>query len=228
MSTSRFKHMLVRMCPEEKAIAVALATLMISQFLPWFSVQLNSNQANIENGISGSLGVIGFVILLMSLIGLLYLTSDYLNLPAPKLSYAREQVILFFSAESAFLALLCIAIYKRMSLEYTQADLRFGLYLTVASSIIAAFSSYALKQKVALSDPQHQPREAEPQHEPLDEPLDEEDEFLYEDEEIEDVSIESQNTPEDQQNFFMKEAGLQEPPPNPESNKPQPYNFYED
>ncbi|QQR83851.1 hypothetical protein IPJ72_01430 [Candidatus Peregrinibacteria bacterium] len=149
MILKRLNLMRKRFSAEEKTIGLGLITLIVGHFLPWFSVEFNLNELEIQTGLTGSLGILGFVIVLMGLISLWFLVGDQLRIPLPRLSYTREQVILFLSGENAFLSLLAIAIYKRMSLEYIRADVRFGLVITVISAVMVCFGAYALKKRSA-------------------------------------------------------------------------------
>jgi hypothetical protein len=93
------------------------------------------------------LGVIGFVIFLMSLISLIVLIGENLRLPLPQFGYKREQILFFFLGESFFLTLLTMAVYTKRSLEFTEAGLRFGIYIVLLGAFFGALSAFALIQK---------------------------------------------------------------------------------
>jgi len=148
MFLRRFKHMLIRLTAEEKVIAVGSLVILFSAFMPWYSVVLNFEKGVSENGFSGDLGVMGFVIFLMTLLNLAFLLGDYLNFKMPQFGFTKESVLLFLSGETAFLLLLVVAIFTKRSLDYTNAELRFGLYTALIGSVFSAFAAFAQVQKI--------------------------------------------------------------------------------
>jgi hypothetical protein len=100
------------------------------------------------NGLGGDLGVLGFVSLLMVILALLFLVGDYLHLRLPRLGYSKEQILFFLMGQNAFLILLCIAVYTKRSLDYTDAGLRFGIYVALIGGILGTFSIFSQMQKM--------------------------------------------------------------------------------
>ncbi|MBU0706009.1 hypothetical protein KJ657_01900 [Patescibacteria group bacterium] len=148
MNLRRIKHTLLRLTAEEKVIGIGSLAMLIGTFMPWYSVVMNfDNKSLTETGFSGDLGVIGFVIFIMSLISLIVLVAENMRLPLPQFSYKREQILFFFLGEAFFLTLLTMAIYTKRSLEFTEAGLRFGIYLALLGSFLGALSAFALMQK---------------------------------------------------------------------------------
>ncbi len=155
MNFRRVKHMLLRLSPEQKIAGIGSLIVLASAFLPWYSVVFNFNEKGItESGFSGDLGVIGFVIFLLTGIGLTFLMSEHLYIKLPRFGMKKENITMFLMGESAFLALLTLAVYTKRSLEYTNAELRFGLYLALIGSVLAAFAQYAEMQKSQTKDVQ--------------------------------------------------------------------------
>jgi len=148
MNLRRIKHTLLRLTAEEKVIGIGSLVMIIGTFMPWYSVVMNFDKKSLtETGFSGGLGVIGFVIFLMSLISLIVLVGENLHLPLPQFGYKREQILFFFLGESFFLTLLTMAIYTKRSLEFTEAGLRFGIYIVLIGAFFGALSAFALIQK---------------------------------------------------------------------------------
>ena len=148
MNLRRIKHTLLRLTAEEKAIGIGSLVMIIGSFMPWYSVTMNfDNKSLSETGFSGDLGVIGFVIFLMSLISILVLIAENMHLPLPNFGYKREQILFFFLGEAFFLTLLTMAIYTKRSLEFTEAGLRFGIYMVLLGAFFGALSAFALIQK---------------------------------------------------------------------------------
>lgn len=148
MNLRRIKHTLLRLAAEEKVIGIGSLIMLVGTFLPWYSVVMNfDNKSLTETGFSGDLGVVGFVIFLMSLISLIVLVGENLHLPLPQFGYKREQILFFFLGQSFFLTLLTMAIYTKRSLEFTEAGLRFGVYIVLLGAFFGALSAFALIQK---------------------------------------------------------------------------------
>lgn len=148
MSLRRIKHTFLRLTPEEKVSGLGALLVLVGIFLPWYSVVLNFDKKSItESGLSGDLGVLGFVVLLMVILALLVLVGEHLHIRLPQLGYTREQILFFLMGQSAFLILLAIAVYTKRSLEFTDAELRFGIYLALIGALLGAFAIFAQIQK---------------------------------------------------------------------------------
>lgn len=168
MNFRRIKHTLKRLSMEEKIIGLGSIIVIIGCFLPWYnSNNIVSNQGVIEYGLTGDLGVIGFVILLMSFLGMLAMISENMRLPFPKFGYKRESVVFFFIGQSAFLTLLTMAIYMKRAFIALDADLRFGLYLVLTASFLSALAAFSLirktRQKEVVELFTHEDENIEPQ-----------------------------------------------------------------
>lgn len=148
MNLRRIKHTLLRMSAEEKVIGIGSLFMLAGTFMPWYGVVMSFDKKNvIETGFSGDLGVIGFIVFLMSLMSLLILVGENMHFPLPQFGYKREQILFFFLGQSSFLSLLTMAIYTKRSLEFTDAGLRFGLYMVLLGAFFGALSAFSLIQK---------------------------------------------------------------------------------
>ena len=148
MFLRRLKHTLLRLSAEEKVIGIGGLAAILGVFMPWYSVVLSFEKGITESGFSGDLGVVGFVVFLLTLLSLGFLMGDHLRFHLPRFGFKKENVILFFSGESAFLLLLVAAIFTKRSLDYTNAEIRFGLYLALLGSLFATFAAFAQLQKL--------------------------------------------------------------------------------
>ncbi len=148
MNFRRIKHMLLRLSPEEKLAGAGAIVVLVSAFLPWLSIQFSSvEESATMSGFAGDLGVIGFVVFLLTALAALFLVSRHLNLKIPDFGFRKEQIVLFLMGESAFLLLLTIAVYTKRSLEYTSAEMRFGLYAALIGAVAGTFAAFAQTQK---------------------------------------------------------------------------------
>lgn len=150
MSLRRIKHAFLRLTSEEKVAGLGCLLVIIGIFLPWYSVVLNFDKKSVtETGLSGDMGVLGFVILMMTILSLLTLVSEHImNIRLPRLGYTKEQILFFLMGQSAFLILLAVAVYTKRSLDFTDASLRFGIYLALIGAFLGAFAIFAQIQKL--------------------------------------------------------------------------------
>ncbi len=153
MNLRRIKHTLLRLSPEEKTIGLGSLAILIGCFIPWYDrTDVLAGKRYIDTAFSGDLGVIGFVVFIMSALSLIVLIAENMHLPFPYLGFKRENLLAFFLGQSAFLTLLTVSIHTKRALEFTDAGLRFGIYLALAGSIFGTFSAFALIRKKQKSE----------------------------------------------------------------------------
>lgn len=145
--------MFFRLSPEEKVVGLGILITLIGLFLPWYSVVFAFDKTSAsQSGFSGDLGVIGFIVFLMLIIAALVLTGEYLYFRLPQFGYSKEQILFFLMGEGAFLTLIAIAVYTKRSLEFTNAEIRFGIYMSLIGACLATFAAYAQMQKLKKKD----------------------------------------------------------------------------
>ena len=148
MNLRRIKHMFIRLSPEEKGIGIGGLLVVLGSFMPWYIVNdIIREKVDISYGFSNDIGIIGFVVFLIVILALIVLISDHLHFYLPKFGHKKEQILLFLMGEGAFLNLILVAIYTKRSLIPINADLRFGIYITLIGSLIGVLSAFALNQK---------------------------------------------------------------------------------
>jgi hypothetical protein len=153
MSLRGIKHAFLRLSAEEKVVSLGILIVLIGAFLPWYSVIYNFDRKSVtESGFSGDIGVIGFVVFILALLAGLALLGDALRFRLPDFGFKKEKIVLFLMGENAFLILLALTIYTKRSLEFTSAELRFGLYMALLGAIIGAFAAFAQAQKLAKKE----------------------------------------------------------------------------
>jgi hypothetical protein len=203
MNLRRIKHTLLRMTAEEKVIGIGALAILFGTFMPWYSVVMSFDKESMsQSGFSGDLGVIGFVIFLMSIITIVVLIGESMRLPLPQFGYKREQILFFFMGQSFFLTLLTIAIYTKRGLDFTEAGLRFGIYMVLIASFLGALSAFALIQKSRKKEV--------------------EDFFQHEAEE------ETEDTPRQGKTDGSEAKAEEEPAPEPEPEEPEQMFFEEE
>jgi len=149
MNLRRIKHTLLRLSTEEKVIGLGALAVFAGSLMPWYRTVAAFDSRTTEFGaFSGDLGVVGFVVFLLTLLALLTLLGEHLGIRLPRFGYQREQILFFLMGQGAFLVLLTMAVYLRRSLEFTQAELRFGIFTAFAGAFFAAFAAFALLSKL--------------------------------------------------------------------------------
>ena len=149
MSFRSFKHAILRLSPEEKVIGIGSLLVLVGSFLPWYSIVFNFDKKPVTySGLSGDLGVIGFVVFILVLFALLVLIGEHIGFRMPQFGYRKDQILLFLMGEGAFLLLLILAVYTKQSFGLTNADIRFGFYISLIGAIFGTFSAFAESQKL--------------------------------------------------------------------------------
>lgn len=144
MKLRNIKSALQRLSPEERLNGIGSLLIIIGCFLPWHTIILNYTESrSTASGFSGDMGIIGFVVFLMTLISISFLFEKNIRLKLPTFGHTREKIILFLNSESAFLLLLTSAIFTKQSLDFTNAEIRFGFYFALIGSFISTFAVYA-------------------------------------------------------------------------------------
>lgn len=148
MNLRRIKHMLMRLSAEEKVAGIGALMVLAGAFLPWFSITFSSAEKGATvSGFAGDLGVIGFIVFLITAMALSFIMAEHLYIRLPHFGFKKEQIILFLMGESAFLLLLTVAIYTKRSFEYTNAEIRFGLYTALIGAFIGTMAIFSAVQK---------------------------------------------------------------------------------
>lgn len=148
MKLYRIKHALMRLSPEERAAGVGCLLIFFGSFMPWYSATFSADQKTvIENGFSGDLGVIGFVVFLLTILTGLYLMGENMHVKLPTFGYIKDKIVLFLMGQSAFLLLLLVGVYTKRSLDFTNAELRFGIYTALIGAVVGTFAMFAQLQK---------------------------------------------------------------------------------
>ena len=200
MNFRRLKHTILRLSPEEKMVGLGTLLIVFGCFMPWYSIVLNFDKKNLtQTGFGGDLGVIGFIIFIMAIIALLILVGEHLHIRLPQFGYSKEQSLFFLMGQSAFLVLLTIAIYTKRSLDFTDAELRFGIYLALIGGFLGAFAAFAQLQKLKTKEVE---RFFDHDEAPAKRSRSRSSEV---EEEISDNAEEAEEVPEEDQQFFIEE-----------------------
>jgi len=158
MRRKQLSHRIRSLEVEKKVVFLATLGTLIACFLPWYGI----NSRVIPNGwwnAFGSIGAVaGYVITLfsVSIIGLMavQLLKPEWNVQQ-KLPVKESSFFLFLSAQSLFVALLFIPIYNQYSvINASNSGTRFGIYVALATTLVAALASWAYQKRMEKTSPQ--------------------------------------------------------------------------
>lgn len=141
-----------RLAVEKKVILFSAFATFVSCFMPWYGsnsrLLINRIDWNAFDNI-GSVGgylISGFALITLSMVTL-PIFVDGLSL-TKKLPVRESSLLLFLSGQSAFVSLLFIAIYSQYALlQSANSSTRFGLYITLVSSLITSVATLTMMQK---------------------------------------------------------------------------------
>lgn len=229
----RMKHAFIRLSTEEKVTLIGGLAILFGSFMPWYQVNLSVTADTVSvNGFGGDMGVIGLAVFLLTLFACLLLVGEHMRFRMPTFGHVKEKVMLFLTAQSVFLLLLTLLVYTKRSLDFTNAEIRFGLYTALIGGFFAAIAAYATLQRLKRREVQDffgrddNAEETEDETEDTavetDDSRDEIDETMEEEiaEEAEQMSLsdfsETEEADEpaaaesdpDQARYFVREAGL--------------------
>ena len=85
--------MLLRLSPEEKMAGIGALVVLVSTFLPWFSIIFKFENQTTVSGFSGDLGVIGFVIFLLTAMSMSFLMAEHLHLRIPNFGFKKNILV---------------------------------------------------------------------------------------------------------------------------------------
>jgi hypothetical protein len=172
----RVQRLLSSLDLEDRILTTASAIGIVGVFCPWISGEWLSDDPVSHSGFEFFTAYLGTCIALM-LLGVLIITI----IPAgggPMLMKrkSREILRLVFSAQSALLTLASLTVLVNVTYEYTRMDIRFGIYITLAGTILGTFYSYWKLREYIRNAPQesfHHPEEPvaiEERREPISAP----------------------------------------------------------
>jgi hypothetical protein len=160
----RFLRSLQAMEFEDRVLHSASLISLISLFFPWLSsMKTYENDALSSTGFGFRTGYIGHSIFLLQVFLLLLALIPLFGGPA--LFQKTQRIFLKFtcSALSTVLLLSCFSILLRVTFEVSNADIRFGIYLSIIGSFVAtlyAFLRYEEHQRSSAQELFHHPDEA--------------------------------------------------------------------
>lgn len=159
----QFIRQLAAMELEEKILNAGSFVGFIGVFLPWVS-----GNAVTYAGYSYFTGFIGLTIAVLHIFVLLITFSPMLGGPSLIRKDRKDLARFAASAQTAILVLAALSVITKTTLDFTSLEIRFGIYLTLIGSLVAALYTFMLFQENQKREVQalfHHPVE------PVDEPV---------------------------------------------------------
>lgn len=148
MILNKIKHILIRLSIEEKIIGIGSILILISSFLPWFTIKQSVLETIKSNsGLSGDLGIMGVMVFLLTIITLGYLVNTYFRIQLPDFGIEKEKLILFLMGENTFILFLTLLIYIKKSWNYLGSEIGIGIYLAIGGAAISCLSAFSQIKK---------------------------------------------------------------------------------
>lgn len=144
---------------EEKIINSAYSIAIISVFLPWLAGNSVSGEVITYNGFSFHAGIMGLVSFLLALFCLAIKITPLL-FGKQLIRFDRQEYVRFHTTAAMLIIILCaLSVYASISWEIERLDIHFGLYLNLASSIVACVYTFLLWRSAELHPIEHRTEE---------------------------------------------------------------------
>jgi len=126
---------------EEQVIGGASLLLSVSCFLPWYFGRSKNAYINM-NGFQSFAFIIGYFVFGLALLNLLYFGYKILKGKEFRLPFVSHHMFMFVGGQSLILLIVALFIYTKQTFEFSQAQVRFGLYLGLISALFVTVFSY--------------------------------------------------------------------------------------
>ncbi len=151
---------------EEKILNAALFIAAVSVVLPWIGGDWPGGDGVSYSGFGYSTSFLGIAVFAINLFLLLLTVVPAWGGPVfIKTKRYRELLRVWLTAQSVILVIAALSVLMRVSaLEFTRLEVRYGIYICLAASIVALFEAcqrYVGFRKVHGSMPFHHPEDQE-------------------------------------------------------------------
>lgn len=128
---------------EEKILNAALLVTAIGVVLPWIGGDWPGGDSVSYSGFGYSTSFLGLTVFVMSVFQLLLTLVPVWGGPVfIKTKRYRELLRLWLTAQSVVLVIAALSVLMRVSaLEFTRLNVRYGIYICLAASIVALFEA---------------------------------------------------------------------------------------
>ncbi len=173
---------------EERILNIGSLIALTGVFLPWLSGEWLGDDTITYRGFHFYTAFIGYAIAVLHIVLLLITLIPLLGGPVVIGRRLRDPLRLLLGGQAVILSLAALTVLTKVTFEFTRVQVRYGIYVTLTGSVIAALYSLLKVQ---------QQRKLEPQEEHFRHP--------------EDASLEQQRM----ENFKEEESLPPTPPPPP-------------
>ncbi len=127
---------------EDRILTGASAIAFAGVFFPWISGEWLSDDPVSHSGFEFFTAYLGTLVALMQLAIIILTVVPAAGGPVMMKRKPREILRLILAAQSAFLTLSALTVLVNVTYDYTRMDIRFGIYITLAGSILSTFYAF--------------------------------------------------------------------------------------
>lgn len=133
---------------EEKVLNGSACLAIVGTFLPWFSGEwLGAEASSTFSGFGFFTSFLGLCVFLLLITTVCIVLVPALGGPVIVKKRHRDAVRLILSSQAAVLTLAALSVLTRITFEFSRMEIRFGIYLTLIGSLIAALYSFLRLQE---------------------------------------------------------------------------------
>src|SRR3989344_1138242 len=147
---------------EEKVLNIGSLLAILGIFMPWFGGEW-SGQPKVWTGLGFYTSFVGLLILLAHIFTLALTVLPLLGYSVIRISL-RDIIRFTIGIETVFLVVMVLSILTNVSFDFSQVEVRFGIYLTLVGSIIVSLYAFLRMQQERKRSAQelfHHPEDAE-------------------------------------------------------------------
>ena len=147
---------------EEKILNIGSLLAILGIFMPWFGGEW-FGQPKVWTGLGFYTSFVGLLILLAHIFTLALTVLPLLGYSVIRISL-RDIIRFTIGIETVFLVVMVLSILTNVSFDFSQVEVRFGIYLTLVGSIIVSLYAFLRMQQERKRSAQelfHHPEDAE-------------------------------------------------------------------
>ena len=142
-----FFRKLSRLSLEEKILNSASLLALIGVFSPWIAGEWLGGETVSFTGLGFYTSFMGITVLFLHLFLLLITIIPLTGGPSLVRKQHKEIIRLFVSVQAAVLVIAGLSVLTKFTLEFSRMEIRFGVYLSLVGSLIAALYAFLIKKE---------------------------------------------------------------------------------
>ncbi len=128
---------------EERILNGAVCVAILGLFMPWITGEwLGTEEASSYTGFGFFTAFLGFCVFLLLAVTLALTLVPALGGPVLVRKRHRDLVRLILCSQAGVLTLAALSVLTRITFEFSRMEIRFGIYVTIIGSIVAALYAF--------------------------------------------------------------------------------------